>query len=666
MKSMDLKMSSKLHDNIVSALKARLDLSEREMDQRFQSWRRDEENMIAYIPERDADDLRREQRGDGIPQFTTIEVPVSYAMMMAAHTYFTSVFLARNPVLQFSGRHGEPEMNVQAVESVMDYQTQVGKHLPIYYVWLLDALKYGVGIVGHYWSEENIVTSKIEEETPEVFGIPIPGQKKMKKVVRQVPAYHGNRMFNVRPYDYRPDPRVPLNQPEKGEFNGRVVRLSVNEIKRRIISGQYIRENAEAAIARASRAASDRHDEGSAQLIQPTDDAGESNNDPSGLISVLHGHEMVVELVPRMWGLGSTEHPEKWVFTIVDKEIVIEAHPYGEMHQGYPFEVIESEIDGYSLFKRSFLDIARPLNDTMTWLFNSHFYNVRKSLNGEIIFDPSRLTAHDILDGGAGKRIRVRPAAYGQDIRTMYQVIQPDAAATQTHMRDMQIVEQLMQRVTGVNDGVLGAISQGGRKSATEVRSANTASIQRLKTITEYFSADGFTPLSQALLQTTQHNMDIQRKFRVAGDAINDAEQFMEVDAEKIAGFYDYVPVDGTLPVDRFAMVNMWSNMFAQLRNIPQVMQEYDMGKIFGHVAQLGGLKNIKQFKLQVSPDEEIIRQVQQGNVIALGGDNGGTGGGTPARNPSRGITGGGAPDGTGSELRVPEVTRAPGLGPTG
>ena len=53
-----------------------------------------------------------------------IDIPYAYAQMMSAHTYFCSVFLSRNPIWQMQGRHGEPEMNVQAVEALLGYQAQ--------------------------------------------------------------------------------------------------------------------------------------------------------------------------------------------------------------------------------------------------------------------------------------------------------------------------------------------------------------------------------------------------------------------------------------------------------------------------------------------------------------------------------------------------------------
>ncbi len=91
---------------------------------------------------------------------------------------------------------------------------------------------------------------------------------------------------------------------------------------------------------------------------------------------------------------------------------------------------------------------------------------------------------------------------------------------TSTHLRDAQFIEGLLQRVTGVSDTIMGALSTGGRKTATEVRGATANSTNRLKTLAEYFSATGYGEHARRLLQATQQLYDGERQFRVAGDLI--------------------------------------------------------------------------------------------------------------------------------------------------
>jgi hypothetical protein len=154
-------------------------------------------------------------------------------------------------------------------------------------------------------------------------------------------------------------------------------------------------------------------------------------------------------------------------------------------------------------------------------------------------------------------------------------------------------------------------------------------------------------------IQTTQQMYTDDKKFRIAGDSVNLAEQFIDVTPEKIAGSYDYLPVDGTLPIDRFAMVSMWGNLFSQLRNFPEIAQQYNMAEVFAWVAQLAGLKNIKQFKINVLPPGAGA----EGAGLQAGGQSGGAG-----RTQSGGGTRGGGTQGP----SIPLPRQVPGVGPSG
>jgi hypothetical protein len=114
----------------------------------------------------------------------------------------------------------------------------------------------------------------------------------------------------------------------------------------------------------------------------------------------------------------------------------------------------------------------------------------------------------------------------------------------------------------------------------------------------------------------------------------------LDVSADSIAGFYDFVPVDGTLPVDRYAQANLWQGLLGQLRNYPEFMQSYDIPKIIGWVGQLAGLKNINQFRVKIVPDDLASQQMQAGNIIPMKGQTDLTRVPNPAQNPGMGATG--------------------------
>jgi len=329
-----------------------------------------------------------------------------------------------------------------------------------------------------------------------------------------------------------------------------------------------------------------------------------------------------VDLIPKEWGVGPESFPQKWCFTITeDYGLLLGASPLGHMHGKFPFSIMESEVEGYSQLSRGIPEIVGPIQNTMDWLINTHFYNVRAALNNQFIVDPSKLVLKDVESGEPGFIWRLRPEAFGTDIRSIFTQV-PVTDVTRGNMTDLQQMFGLGERTLGINDQIMGVLNTGGRKTATEVRTAAGFGTNRLKTNTEYMSAMGFSAHSMKLVQNSQQFYDGSKKMRIVGDlAMGAGPRFMDVTPDTITGFFNFSPIDGTLPVDRAAQANLWKDMMANLRMMPpEVAQGYDWVKIFSWVGTLAGLKNINQFKIQMVPDGSLDTQVQAGNVIPMPG----------------------------------------------
>lgn len=658
---MNVAFGSPLHTKVLDAVRKRWYFSRNKISERYTVWNKAEDQFQAFIPTGDTDAKRKTMRDSGMPQYTTIEIPYSYAQLLSAHTYWTSVFLARSPVFQFEGRHGETEDSVQAVEALIDYQVSVGAMLVPLYIWLMDVGKYGMGIVGTYWEEEKANVTRIVKVPKMFLGMPIPGSSRKIRQTQTVDGYKGNKLYNVRPYDFFPDPRVPVGQFQRGEFCSRYVEVGWNHMVRKEGDGVYYNLDQ----ARTTKPGGWMRDRGSSRLNIPNQDnamSSQGSGGPSDMdinkLDYVELLEMYIELIPQVWGIGTSKQPEKWVFTVANDAVVVSAQPLGLLHNQFPFNLMEYEVEGYGLFKRGMPEMIKPLNDVMTWLFNSHFYNVRKVMNDQFVVDPSRIVMKDATDPAPGKMIRLKPSAYGTDPRlalVQLQVID----VTQNHLRDSGLVGNIIMMMTGVNEQIMGMINSGGRKSATEIRTSSTFGVNRLKTNSEYFSAQGWAPLSQMMLQNTQQFMQQQQSYRIAGELLGRATAFMQVRPEDIMGFFDFVPVDGTMPVDRYAQAALWKDLMAGMRQFPQLMMGYDIPAIFSFVAQLAGVRNFDRFKIQVTPDQELQSRLIAGNVIPLRGAKGGQPGGGQA-------TGGAVPSGAeGNAIAATGPAQVAGMGPS-
>lgn len=598
-----LAYDSPKHKKLRDALRNRIQASRRKLADWEKKWRESEDMYYAYVKETDEDAVRRAARDAGKPQYTTITIPYSYAILLTAHTYWASVFLGRSPVLQFNGRHGEAEEQVQCIDALVDYQVTVGGMLPVFYHWLLDYGRFGYGVVGHYWCREKHKRTRLTTGPKRVSGIEVPFTTTTNREVEEIDGYIGNRLYNIAPRDFIWDPRVSLINFQDGEWAGRAIRIGWNQVVRREREGYYFNVSE---LARSSRNYADCRIGGSQKATYPAESGDFSYSDDGLRISntrpaIIDGYEIVMEVIPREFGLGDNDYPEKWVFTLAFDDVIIGCQPLDEYHGKFPYAVQAYECDPYVLAPRGLLELLKPLNEVLDWLFNSHIFNVRSALNNNWIVDPSKVVLRDLKDSGPGKLIRLLQSSYGTDVRTALMQI-PIQDVTRQHLQSLQGIMDMVQRVSGVSDALMG-MTQPQRKTATEVRTTSTAGINRLKTSTEYNSALGWSPLSQMIVQSSQQHYDVTLKLRIVGDLANNAQpMWLMVTPESIQGFFDLIPVDGTLPIDRFAQANIWKEIFQGILMVPPLAQQYDIAGIFSWMAKLAGLKNIDRFKINVLP----------------------------------------------------------------
>jgi len=655
-----LRFGGAQHKLVLEALNARKKLSVDARRDRVGAWEESEKTAKSYIKLSEADKLRDTKRDNGKQDYVSLEIPYSYALLMASHTYWTTTFLGRNPVLQYSARHGAGAggSTEQAVEALMNYQANVGRMLVPWTFWLFDTPKYGEGWIGHYWLNETKRVAQIVEEDIAFAGFAVSGKtRKVKKTV-DIPGYQGNKTYNIRPQDAMPDPRVAVSRFQQGEFFARYVEISWLDLHEGGLDKKYI--NLAVLEKMGEKSFDPDRDLGHTEWELPNSDSINLNDLKIPKTGVAKCYEMYVKIIPKHWKLGKGDRKEIWVFLVADNMVVIQARPLGEYHGEFPIDNMEYEIDAHTLHKRSLLEITSPLNKTLTWLINSHFYGVRKALNNQFVYDPSRVRSSSITDPEQGLLIRMRPEAYGQPIGNFIQQLKT-TDVTRSNINDSTVIMDMMQRVVGVNDIVMGMLQQGGRQTATEVRGASGFAMSRLKNQAEFMSAMGFAPHGQRLLQATQQHLDVDRIYKIAGDLLPGGPQEVKVSPESIAGFYDFEAIDGTLPVDRFAQANLFKELIVQGATIPQIAGNYDIGMMFAYTAQLAGAKNINRFKINIRPDEQIIRDLAGGNIIPIGGNNGAPNGGSPQRRIGSESAAGGA---VGATNRTLEPSQIPSVGP--
>lgn len=619
-----MKPGSDLHNRLLNHLVNRIFDSERAMTAFHGRWRVNEMKNQAWIDLRKYDKALKDANDSGKPPLAVdIVVPFSYATLSTISTYLLQVFAGKHPYMQV-GTYGTNVQNAMQMEIVLQYQMDHNRIVKWWWRWFNDMGLYGVGILINKWTTETAMRTR-----PAVVpvldinsGLLVPEDIKEQQ---EVVTYEGNETFSLDPFMFFPDPTVPMSEcASKGEYVFWRQFQGKHLLKRQ--QDQGILKWVDSAPETVPHSATGNLISARSLLTGGDSHAGGSRSQSSSILARPGSYQVdtgTIELIPRELGLGESEKVEKWIFTILNKAQIVQAERQINDHGEHPVIVAEPYGSGYDFGSAGMIDYIGPLQDSMSWFINSHMENVRSSINNQFVVDPFSIEMKDVNKPGPGKAIRLKRTALNRDVRTAIQQL-PVQDVTRGNIDDMQTFFELGQRVSAVSENLLGLQDSGGRKTATEVRTASSAAASRLASLARIISAQGMTSLTNQMSLNTQQFMSTDFHVRVTGDDGNIYP--LQIPPDGVAGDYFYPIHDGTLPQDKVALLDIWKQIMEGVAASPQLSQAYDIGKIFEFVAELGGAKNIRSFKIQQGSPEQIQQQAQAGNLAPLPGPSGPSG----------------------------------------
>lgn len=124
------------------------------------------------------------------------------------------------------------------------------------------------------------------------------------------------------------------------------------------------------------------------------------------------------------------------------------------------------------------------------------------------------------------------------------------------------------------------------------------------------------TTLTRMMSLNTQQWMSREFYTRVVGQ--DGLVYPLTITPDGIVGDFYYPIHDGTLPLDKIAMLDIWRQLFEGVLQDPELRQTYSVPKLFEFIAELGNAKNIKSFRLQQMDGGLLQQQAQQGNLVPL------------------------------------------------
>lgn len=589
-------------------------------------------NSYTYRGWRVADKDDVEAMKDGEP--TKIIIPITYAQIQTALSFILSTYQQRKYFLELQGMGAEDVKPSMALTTDLTYQLNKQQFILKLYHWLLSALKLGFGVVRTEWDEQ-YAQVRVGRQVPDntlqnlmgaVFGRAVP--MKTVESVEEVMCYQGNTLRNISPYGFYPDPSVTIANFQEGAFVGIEEEVSLMSVSSREGEIYFGTPKIPATMGKQLFSERPRRVKGPFDSEDDTPDPNKLRNGKAdSCIRLEMEFTMSEKEATQLLGanFGSGEKPLKWLTTIINDQKVVRFEKKSYLHQRYCFELIEASPDSDSHFNSGIASTIGELQTIQNFFLNSHVVNVRKIIANRFVVDPGKVEMGDIHSGSLTIRTK---GAQGDLSRVIKQLDLNDI--TRNHVNDVETLNQLIQLVTGVNENALGQYASG-RRSATEARSVNAGAAARLKMCAVLAWQQGIEPLGRQMLSNTRQWRSKDVYNMIVGDYALEApyETTILADPTKLAGSYDFMPYEATLPSDRQFQANILQELFGLLVSNPNSMAMLNKNPmlLLNHIAQLYDIKNLNDFNMQplgppgmmLPPKTEVVPDAAAGEAQAQG-----------------------------------------------
>lgn len=619
----DLKPESDFHNKLRARIMARANDSHNTMSTRHSDWREIDKVLRTYVPPEQAEEGGKSKNKKSTDTVPKIIIPQSHATLETLLTYVSAAFL-QDPIFSYEGVGPEDMFGATLLTQLVNQQAIRNKlGLSLHTQWR-DSFAYGIGAVSPIWDRkfsDQVVVKKrgFYDKMLDLFTI----SEKEKQVKKNQLVFEGNRLINIDPYSYLPDPQASAHETEDCEFIGWVEKTNRMDLLRRDRDGKDYVFNAKYL----------RAIGGKSHIVQDSGNRTFSESTEVTSNNPVHVVWMYIDIIPSEWDLGTSQYPETWLFGVAGDKVVITAQPLGLNHGRKPIAVCAPDYDGYSANPISRLGIVHDIQNLINFLYSSHIQNVRKAINDMFVIDPSVISYHDVANPEPGKLIRMRRAAWGKG-QLDQAIKQFDVRdVTQGHVADSMHLSEIMQQVSSATDNIKGTFpNRTSRISASEANSARSSSLSRLEKTARIISMQSMVPIGYMFASHIQQLMEEDTYVKAIGETGQRLIEDFGVEPDRgrvpvspldLVVNYDVIPHDGTIPGAEDAQT--WIQLYQIIASDGMLRQSFDMQKIFKHIARQMGAKNVDDFvakaqnvKPQVQEDANVQREVDKGNLVPM------------------------------------------------
>ena len=347
---LDLDPRSDTHKRLLEEILHRVQDSHDAMSQRYPMWRKLDETLTSYV-RLDEEEQKRERKDERKP--VVIVTPTSAWILDTMITYLLSTFLT-TPMFRYYGTGPEDTAGAMLLEQIIESQVMRGQLGMEIATMIRSSLVYGLGAATPVWTITEGYRSFADEDVSL-------DQETGRRIRRREVLFEGNELQPVNPYRYFPDTSTADWKVKDMEYIGWLHTENLTSILEderasfgEVFNGRYL-----------------DYVDGLSVFNQDDININPDGVDPqrrrttSNLMDRIY---LYWNLIPSRYGLGRSPYPEKWLFSIVGDQVIVEAHPVEFNHDMFPVVVAAPRSDGFSATNTSDLELIHGLQKFIDFL----------------------------------------------------------------------------------------------------------------------------------------------------------------------------------------------------------------------------------------------------------------------------------------------------------
>lgn len=539
-----------------------------------------------------------------------LRVPLSYSQVQQAVTFTFSLLTQREKMFELTPSEDEDRPLQEVAEKLLHQNFYSENGLLLFPALLQDFYIYGLCVVKDWWEERSEAVPVTQVTEPVKQGDVTTEESQTKTVFQEMLVSQKNRVSQVSPYAFFPDPSVPLYAWETGRYVITETTTSLAALK----ADKSFKNTSYVSAPRAEFTAyRHRQHSVSGETTSPKEKRNPNDVTLTEWVGWLVPSEYKDPFAEGDTPLGPYNFPVRYCIVVANDEHVIRCVPYTTAHRGWPVSA--------AVFAPSFVDseeldsTVRPTKDfnhAVSWLISARARAVSRTHRDRLIVDPTGVEPSSVTNE-EGNVILKRNAG-GMDVRRYVTPI-PFQDTTQSHLRDAAELSEWSNTIAGISSAQLGQIASG-RRSASEMSAVVNFGASRAKMLSVFFWEGLCVPM--ALRWLNRHRQSLSQEFFVhycgAGEVA--LYQTFHLTTSQIAMRNDFLVFDGSLPSERAYTARALQELLQLLLTSPTAAMTFGLSpnKILERIYELRGLGKLKNFQLTT---EEMQLNLQRLNEVS-------------------------------------------------